>query len=304
MIREILRKTIFAVIAGLALAFTPAAAWAESWRQAETGTSTIRGTWDWDAARKLYNARWENGATAIIRVDSIDGSRAVMTRTDTGTPGFTARYVGTRQGNTFSGEVTWTYQGRTWSGAWRADLAAAESSGVLTYQQAVSVFNKIAAQSDIAFEYPWDGCYARAHLMVRRLQALGIQPGKVWSFANGEPLHARTKRDVRGFVEWDYHVAPTISVQGTDGKAVAMVIDPAMFNQPVSVTQWLNGQRKTGASPWPRYCQTRIGESPVLPSGTRAGGTGYWKAPDPAGNLDAHAVGEMRRFRESLNRAG
>lgn len=102
MIRQILRNTIFAVIAGLALAFTPVAAWAESWRQTETGTSTIRGTWDWDAARKLYNARWENGATAIIRVDSIDGSRAVMTRTDTGTPGFTARYVGTRRGNLLS----------------------------------------------------------------------------------------------------------------------------------------------------------------------------------------------------------
>jgi hypothetical protein len=305
MIRKILKSTILAAVTSLALTLGAGIARAESWRQSETGTSTIRGTWDWDAANKLYHARWENGATATIRVDELANGRAVMTRIDKGNSGFTARYVGTRQGNTFSGTVTWSYQGRSWSGSWRADLQqAAISSGILTAAQAQALFNKMAQQGDIAFEHPWNGCYARAHLMVRRLQAMGVKPGKVWSFSNGEPLRARTNRDTRGFVEWDYHVAPTVPVQGTDGKAYHMVIDPSMFNKPVSVNDWLNGQRKASNSPWPRYCLTKIGESPTLPNGQKAGGTGYWRGADPAGDLDAHAIGEMRKFRANMRRAG
>ncbi|MCX7113399.1 MAG: protein-glutamine glutaminase family protein [Proteobacteria bacterium] len=46
-------------------------------------------------------------------------------------------------------------------------------------EAATILFNNMALQNDIAFKYPAEGCYARAHLMVQRLQDLGASPSKV-----------------------------------------------------------------------------------------------------------------------------
>src|SRR5262245_42007789 len=48
----------------------------------------------------------------------------------------------------------------------------------VTYKQAAQVFRWLAGQRDIAFGYPSDGCYARAHLMIRRMQERGYRPYK------------------------------------------------------------------------------------------------------------------------------
>src|SRR5262249_2445987 len=141
--------------------------------------------------------------------------------------GLTARYVGRREGNRIVGQVTWTWQGKSWSGTWSAELAAAPRPPtpslipvqVLSVAQAETAFARMAAQSDIAFHYPNDGCYARAHLMVRRMQSMGIHARKAWTFANGELLHANTPYDEfhRGYVEWMYHVAPVVRVHYARG---------------------------------------------------------------------------------------
>src|SRR5437016_2066172 len=100
---------------------------------------------------------------------------------------------------------------------------------VLTQGQADAAFAQIAAYKDIAFTYPIDGCYSRAHLMVERLIQLGFQPSKVWCFAHGESLTARTAHDPRGFISWGWHVAPTLPVRNEDGIVFDMVIDPSLF---------------------------------------------------------------------------
>src|SRR4051812_19168114 len=51
--------------------------------------------------------------------------------------------------------------------------------------EAQMLFKRMAAQSDIAFGYVQDGCYARTQLMCERMEAIGYHTGKVWSFAWG-----------------------------------------------------------------------------------------------------------------------
>ncbi|MFH1863002.1 MAG: protein-glutamine glutaminase family protein, partial [bacterium] len=82
------------------------------------------------------------------------------------------------------------------------------------------IFDIMASQKDIAFGYPCDGCYARAHIMVQRMQQLGVEPEKVWTFPGSptDPLTVNTSNTPSGVVKWNgYHVAPTIPVVQTDG---------------------------------------------------------------------------------------
>ena len=54
--------------------------------------------------------------------------------------------------------------------------------------KAAEVFRVMAGQSDITFNYAWDGCFARAHLMIQRMQEMGLEPHRVYANKNGEDL--------------------------------------------------------------------------------------------------------------------
>jgi hypothetical protein len=184
----------------------------------------------------------------------------------------------------------------------RPSTARTAPAGTVTPKQAKKVFAWLAAQKDIAFRVPSEGCFARAHLMVRRMQRLGLRPGKVWAFANRDSLRARTPYHPRGFVEWKYHVAPFLRVRSSEGKVYNMVLDPSMFNRPVSVVAWRNAQRKYKNSR-PYICKTWPGQAPTMANGRRALGTGYWPAKDPASGADAHAKKVMRLLKPYEGRA-
>lgn len=170
------------------------------------------------------------------------------------------------------------------------------ASETVSYQQAVQIFNWLATQGDIAFRFPIDGCYARAHLMIRRMQKRGFKPYKVWTFANGdEQLRVRTANHPRGYVEWKYHVAPIVRVQTANGQRW-YVIDPALFKSPVSITQWKTAQKRPGARYDPYVTLTRLGQAPKDPKGERMAGTGYWPGRDPR-NVDRHAVSVMKLYK-------
>ena len=98
----------------------------QSWNECESYETEICGTWTWDPSQNAFAALWQNGATALVRVESNAGGQTVLTRYDTApaSAGFAARYVGTWSGNTISGGVTWSWQGRSWSGTWRATVSA------------------------------------------------------------------------------------------------------------------------------------------------------------------------------------
>ena len=91
-----------------------------------------------------------------------------------------------------------------------------------------------AAAPCIPFNYPDDGCWARAHEMCRLMIAAGILPNKVWIFGS---LRAASQNNPDCQVLWGWHVAPTLSVG-----AETYVIDPALFNGPVTQATWAGVQ--------------------------------------------------------------
>lgn len=101
----------------------------------------------------------------------------------------------------------------------------------LSEDDAISLFNEIAGRKDIPFGFPMDGCYARAHKVVRILEDQGIIAGK--AFVEGE-LYVDTKF---GEVGWGYHVAPVIMVK-KGSATVPYVIDPSLFTKPVPQSEW------------------------------------------------------------------
>lgn len=176
-------------------------------------------------------------------------------------------------------------------------VARAETKATVSASEAESVFDTMSHQKDIAFRYVLDGCYARAHLMIQRMEKMGVRAQKVWSFpSTGSKLQARSKLVKGGVVTWAYHVAPVVPVM-VNGKASWMVIDPSLFPRPVTVSEWANAQKcsRTGKAAITRI--TQLGKAPVLGTGLRAVGHGYWPAEDPAEGMTAHAIKTMRKFK-------
>jgi hypothetical protein len=179
----------------------------------------------------------------------------------------------------------------------RPKTARIPERDTVTMKQAKAIFTWMKTQRDIAFRYPADGCYARAHLMVRRLQEAGYKPYKAWSFQNGESLYARTKNHPQGYVTWKYHVAPILRVRFTDGNQAWYVIDPSLFKAPVTVTKWRDGQKRPKAKYTPYLTLTRIGQAPLDVNRKRLPGSGYWPGHDPREGMDKHASRTMKRYK-------
>jgi hypothetical protein len=167
---------------------------------------------------------------------------------------------------------------------------------LISMQKCQEVFAWMARQKDIAYHFPVDGCYARAHLMVERMQKNGFKPRKVWSVANGEALFAKTKNHPRGYVTWGYHVAPILGVR--DGKEQRWyAIDPSLFDRPVILAEWMKAQMRTSNSSKPFVTITKIGEAPLWVDHKKKPGTGYWPTSDPKDGAHNHAVATMRKYK-------
>ena len=113
--------------------------------------------------------------------------------------------------------------------------------------QAAEIFAELTAAEDLALRFPADGCYARTHLMVRRLLDRGLAPSKVWAFAASatDLLWTETPDHPDGRVQWQYHVAPVLVVRGPDGGTREMVFDPLLFDRQVPVEEWRSALRHT-----------------------------------------------------------
>ncbi len=173
----------------------------------------------------------------------------------------------------------------------------ASSYPTVTPQQAGQVFRTLANRPDIAFRYVDDGCYARAHLMIEHMLALGMKPARAWTFANGEALHVRRPNDPSKFVTWKYHVAPILRVRFADGKEAWRVIDPSMFDRPVSIATWAGAQRRPNSRFKPHVSLTRLGQAPLNEKRVRCEGSGYWTGKDPGTDLTAYSRMKMREYK-------
>jgi|GEM_PF-6032924 len=102
------------------------------------------------------------------------------------------------------------------------------------------LFQELANDKEIPFNYPEDGCYARAHKMAMILDDKGITSAKNFVFGS---LFLETPKAHNGYVMWVYHVAPMVQVR-TESGLKNYIIDPSLFNRPVPEDEWIELMRK------------------------------------------------------------
>lgn len=121
----------------------------------------------------------------------------------------------------------------------------------VTREEAERFFSLLRRQPHIPFQYPADGCFARAHEMCRLIERhFDRDPrnvvGKIW---NRGDLVVRTENNPMCQVEWGIHVAPVVKVDDD-----LIVIDPALFESTVCAEEWRHKQSDPEAR---RFFSTR-----------------------------------------------
>lgn len=108
------------------------------------------------------------------------------------------------------------------------------SISVISPKMAQYLFNVFKKDSSIPFAYMLEGCQANAHRMSKNAEKFHIYFGKV--YAEGDLL-IKANHPTHKYIPWDWHVAPVVYVKS--GKYYELkVIDPSLFDQPVSVSTW------------------------------------------------------------------
>jgi len=154
--------------------------------------------------------------------------------------------------------------------------------------EAIDLFNDMADDKNIAFRYPNDGCYARSYLMIQRMMRLGVPASVIGRVYNEGSLRVNTPYDFegKGYVEWGWHVAPALQVIQNDGSITKMVIDPSLFDKPVSVDSWRAIQNDPNS-----IASFRGPSEPLYPGG----GVYNPYGPDPV-DIDYHARATMAMY--------
>jgi Glutaminase len=125
---------------------------------------------------------------------------------------------------------------RWWPCWWCRCVSAARAQQAFDDMQATSCAPLTVPPPCIPFLYPDDGCWGRAHEMCRLMQLERLHPRKVWIQGS---LHVATRNNPQCYVDWSWHVAPTLCVRGPGFfEHKDMVIDPSLFTTPVTEEQW------------------------------------------------------------------
>lgn len=106
-----------------------------------------------------------------------------------------------------------------------------------------SEFAKLAANPEIPFEYIYDGCYARAHLMCETMMADNINNGKIFCMVD-DPYNKENRLEAENkymHAKWWYHVAPVVFAENdTTHQVEAYVMDPSMNKSPMKADEWIH----------------------------------------------------------------
>lgn len=111
------------------------------------------------------------------------------------------------------------------------------------------IFDKIAANPALPYEYLPDGCYARAHEASESFVKQGINTAKLYVLLDGVDWESFSPLPEGRFLsenkytqgEWWYHVAPlTFAKDDVTGEIDGYVIDPSINGQrPLKADEWV-----------------------------------------------------------------
>lgn len=110
-----------------------------------------------------------------------------------------------------------------------------------TASQLQAEFDKLAANKDVPFEYIYDGCYARAHIMCDTMNKDNINNGKIFCMLeNPYGKDKLTAENKYMQAKWWYHVAPLVwAVDDKTKQVVPFVMDPSMAKSPMKAEEWI-----------------------------------------------------------------
>ncbi|MDO4763750.1 MAG: protein-glutamine glutaminase [Flavobacteriaceae bacterium] len=92
----------------------------------------------------------------------------------------------------------------------------------------------------ISFDYPEDGCYARAHKMKQFLAQKGYDCEKQFIYGNLRIRYDGITPERGGCcVNWSYHTSVLVSYRDERGKVQKKILDPSISKKgPLSVEEW------------------------------------------------------------------
>jgi Glutaminase len=136
---------------------------------------------------------------------------------------------------------------RLWPWWWGVCISSARAQQIFDAMSATSCNPLTVPPPCIPFLYPDDGCWGRAHEMCRLIINMGVAPRKVWIQGS---LHTLTRNNPNCFVNWAWHVAPTVCVRWHWWLLWSrrMVIDPSLFTTPVTEATWKSVQGDPNAT--------------------------------------------------------
>ncbi len=111
-------------------------------------------------------------------------------------------------------------------------LRSTEPRQVLTVAEAQQLFSLAREMDDIAWNFKMDGCYARAHLMARRFEDLGVHVDKAW--LKGDLIVEDGEETIR----WNFHVTPVVYVREASGEVRPWAVDPSIMPAAAPLTDW------------------------------------------------------------------
>lgn len=114
---------------------------------------------------------------------------------------------------------------------------------VISIQEANELFAELFSHREIPFNYPVDGCYARATAMTKVAEARNLEMGKAW--VEGF-LRIKTQSPEYPEIIWPYHVAPFLFVKKENGTIEKIIFDPSLFDRPVTLEKWTSVMKTTG----------------------------------------------------------
>lgn len=178
--------------------------------------------------------------------------------------------------------------------AFSAAMKSKRSDGAVSLEEACDIFDLLADEPDIAFGFLADGCYARAHLAHKKLVDLGLYVQKAWAFP-ADRIGSETPVLLASLLGekygWYFHVAPALTVVVPDGSLQKMIIDPSMFDGPVTKKEWACAMGAPAE-------KVQISDFGIPPTGYIGSYCALWADDDPQirGNINNHAERKMKDY--------
>jgi hypothetical protein len=113
---------------------------------------------------------------------------------------------------------------------------------VLTEEELDNFYQFVSTRSYIPFHIKWDGCFGRAYRMITVANRKNIELGKlVVDVTNKkDEVIEVLSPDGKWKLRWYYHVAPYVYVETFEGNLELRIIDPSLFDRPVTRSEFIN----------------------------------------------------------------